>query len=303
MRRGSAWSLYHPNAALLYLAAVLALTMAAPQPVLAAMSLLAAGAYSLVVAGARRTLKMLAWQLPLLLLIALANPLFSAAGSTELLRIGPRAFYAEALAYGFTTGGMLVAVMLWFSNADAILNSDQVLMAGARVAPTVSLMVSMVLRLVPQFLRRGSQVSDAQRACSAARAAAAAAAPPAKLPRFLSRKAVEQDVAETGRQVSVLMSWGMEDSLETADTLEALAWGSGPRSSYQMRRFRLRDGLLVGAVALLAAASAAAAVWAVGSFSFYPALSGWVPAWAYLPYLLLLALPFALQLWEYLLWN
>ncbi|MGN0073088.1 MAG: energy-coupling factor transporter transmembrane protein EcfT [Coriobacteriales bacterium] len=298
---GSAWSLYHPNAVLAYLAAVLLLTMAAPHPVLAGMSLAAACAYSFVVAGARRTLRMLAWQLPLLLLIAAANPLFSAAGSTELLRIGPRAFYAEALAYGFTTGSMLVAVMLWFSNADKVLNSDQVLMAGARVAPTVSLMVSMVLRLVPQFLQRGGQISDAQRACSAAQAAAATSAPPSKLPRFLSRKAIEQDVSTAARQVSVLMSWGMEDSLETADSLEALGWGSGRRSSYQMRRFRRRDGILLAAIALLAAASAAAAAWALGSFSFYPTISGWVPAWAYLPYLLLLTLPFALHLWEYLL--
>ena len=151
----SAWELYHPTIPLLYIAGVLVLTMAAPHPVLAGMSLAADAAYSLLLCGPASTAKMLAWQLPLLLLIAAANPLFSAAGSTELFRIGPRAFYAEALAYGFTTGARLVAVLLWFSNANKMLNSDQVLMAGSRVAPVVSLMVSMVLRLVPQFLRRG----------------------------------------------------------------------------------------------------------------------------------------------------
>ena len=302
----SAWELYHPTIPLLYIAGVLVLTMAAPHPVLAGMSLAAAAAYSLLLCGPASTAKMLAWQLPLLLLIAAANPLFSAAGSTELFRIGPRAFYAEALAYGFTTGAMLVAVLLWFSNANKVLNSDQVLMAGSRVAPVVSLMVSMVLRLVPQFLRRGRQVADAQRACSAAHAACTAAAGGegnAELPRFLSRKAAQEDVAASARQVSVLMGWGMEDSLETADSLQALGWGSGPRSSYQTRRIRLRDGLLGAVLLALCAASAACAVWALRGFGFYPSLHGWVPAAAYLPFALLLALPFLLHLRERLLWR
>ena len=113
----------------------------------------------------------------------------------------------------------------------------------------------------------------------------------------------DEDVAASARQVSVLMGWGMEDSLETADSLQALGWGSGPRSSYQTRRIRLRDGLLGAVLLALCAASAACAVWALRGFGFYPSLHGWVPAAAYLPFALLLALPFLLHLRERLLWR
>lgn len=308
MRNASAWGLYHPLVPVAYLLAVLVFAMALRQPALVGMSLLAAIAYHFALAGPRSTLCMLAWQLPMLLIIAFANPLFSASGSTELLHIGPRVFYAESLLYGFTTGGMLVAVMVWFSCGNRILDSDQVLLLGARVMPLVSLMVSMTLKLVPQFVRRGHQVLDAQKACSAASVSAVKARDAeektSRWERFLDRDGSRSAVGGAARQASVLMGWGMEDSLETADAMRARAWGCGlKRSCYETRRFRAADAFLLAAVLLLAAASIACAVQLMGAFRFYPAVRGWGAWWLYVPYALLLLLPFLLELREWLRWR
>lgn len=61
-------------------AAILLLTMFSVQPVLVALSLTGALAFSALARGPRATLLGLRWQLPMLALVCLANPLFSASG-------------------------------------------------------------------------------------------------------------------------------------------------------------------------------------------------------------------------------
>ena len=100
--------------------------------------------------------------------------------------------------FGACMGAMLSCVLLWFSNASRALSSDKVMALFGNAAPTIGLMLSMAMRLVPQFMRRGAAVGDVQRACTSAGAAG---------PREGARSRL--------RLTSVLMGWDMEDSLDT----------------------------------------------------------------------------------------
>ena len=80
----AAFSMSHPAVPALYIVLTLGLTMFSMQPVLIALSLAGGLAYGFATRGAARTLGALRWQLPVILIIALVNPLFSASGSTEL---------------------------------------------------------------------------------------------------------------------------------------------------------------------------------------------------------------------------
>ena len=91
----AAFSMSHPAVPALYIVLTLGLTMFSMQPVLIALSLAGGLAYGFATRGAARTLGALRWQLPVILIVALLNPLFSASGSTELFRIGMRAVYLE----------------------------------------------------------------------------------------------------------------------------------------------------------------------------------------------------------------
>ena len=82
----AAFSMSHPAVPALYMVLTLGLTMFSMQPVLIALSLAGGLAYGFATRGAARTLGALRWQLPVILIIAVLNPLFSASGSTELLR-------------------------------------------------------------------------------------------------------------------------------------------------------------------------------------------------------------------------
>ena len=278
---------YHPAVAFVFLACAIVISMAALQPVFVALSFLGALACSVVCRGARATAGSFVWIVPLWLVVAIANPLFSASGSTEILRIGVRAVYVESLVYGACSGGMLASVFLWFSSYAACMNSANTMALFGNVLPIVSLMVSQVMRLVPQFVARGRGIAAAQDAVSAA-------APQTK----------RQQTAGRLRIVSVLMGWGMEDGIERSDAMRARGYDCGARrTTYKRYRFGRADVSVLAAIVVLAAVAGACAAAVCLRFSFYPTLSGWGAWWAYLPYALLMAVPSALRFKEWLLWR
>ena len=257
---------------------VVALSMLAVQPALVAVSLAGALAFSLLARGVAATVRGLAWQLPLLALVCLANPLFSASGSTLLLKLGPRSVYLESLAYGATMGALLVAVVLWFEGAAAVLSQDRLLALAPRHARALPLLAGMVAQLVPQLLRRSGDARASLAACTAAGA------------RPSARDALM-------RTSSLLLSWSLEESLERADSMRARGSESGrPRACHRPERLRSRDvAALCGIAALLALAAACA--WGLcARWRFYPRMGGLGPWWAYVPPALLAALPAAAEL-------
>lgn len=278
---------YHPAVPFAYLACALALTMACMHPVYIALSLAGALACSVVCRGGRATLLSLRWVVPLCLVVAIANPFFVASGSTELFRIGQRAIYAEAVLYGLCSGGMFAAVFLWFAFYSACLDSERTMMLFGRVLPVVTLMVSQVLRLVPQFVSRGRSIIAVQQAASAA-------APRTKREQTRSRM----------RVVNVLMGWGMEDTLERSDAMRARGYQCGAaRTTYQRFRFGAADACVLACIAVLALATALCAVVQLTGFSFYPTVQLAGSWWQFVPYALLMLVPALLTALDWWQWR
>ena len=245
----TAFDNFHPALALVYFAVALVLAMAAPHPTLLALSFVIAALYGVWLRGGRAVARSFAWQLPLLAVIVAVNPLFSSTGTTELFRIGTQAVHAEGYANAATMALLLLCVMQWFANADAVLGSDKVMGTLGGILPTISLMISMIMRLIPQFVRRGHAISNALSACTAARnpsttmvsgdvfAEEAESAPAAKEEHEAKRARHQKRHAEQNgankpaqrfsairfadhlRTVTTLMGWSMENSLETADSI------------------------------------------------------------------------------------
>lgn len=258
--------------------------MASMEPVSVVLALGTSLALSVRLRGMRATLKSALWQLPLIAIITLANPLFSASGQTELFRIGLRAVYAESLAYGACMGGMLVAMMLWFSNAAHILTSDKITALLGNRLPTLGLVISMTNRLVPQFVRRGNVITGARNATTAA--------------------AGQAPIQTALRTSTTLMAWSMEDSLETATSMKARGWNSQTkRTTYSLQRFRTADALALAAVLALGAIAAFSQFIVVGAFAFYPTLSGFAPWYLHVPEAVFLSIPLVLEAWEAFLWR
>ena len=284
MREGSgaepvgAFSMSHPAVPAVYIALTLGLTMFSMQPVLIALSLAGGLAYGLATRGAARTLGALRWQLPVILIIALVNPLFSASGSTELFRIGVRVVYLESMVYGLCMGGLFVASVLWFEAAASMLEYDKVLALLGNAAPVIALMISMCMRLIPQFLRRGRTVLAVQDAID------------------VPWRAPTDPVRLHLRASSVLMGWGMEDSLERADAMRSRGWGAATRrTTYTRYRLGRSDAAALVGLALFGVATAAVAWAATTQYSFYPQLSVPAPWLGYAVYAVWMVLPCVLH--------
>lgn len=304
---------YHPTVALVYCGVLLAFSMAVMHPVYLIATFVGLVAYNAVLRGAKSALSGMLWQAPLVLVLAIVNPLFVSAGSTELFRIGLHAVYFESLCYGLCQGLMLVDVLLAFSIAAHVVSSDKVLCVLGNATPTLALMISMTMRLVPQFVRRGKAIADTQKACTAAastRSACTASTPscdvdarPDANDASRSAKPRRAALANSLRLSTVLMSWGMEDSLETADAMRARGWGAATkRTTYQRYRFRKIDAFACAFIAVPTVAAAASAVAAYGEFKFYPRIAGFAPWFSYFPYALLVALPTILEVKERRTW-
>ena len=284
MREGSggepvaAFSMSHPAVPAFYMVLTLGLTMFSMQPVLIALSLAGGLAYGFATRGTVRTLGALRWQLPVILIIALVNPLFSASGSTELFRIGMRAVHLESLVYGLCMGGLFVASVLWFEAAASMLEYDKVLALLGNAAPVIALMISMCMRLIPQFLRRGRTVLAVQDAID------------------VPGRAPTDPVRSRLRASSVLMGWGMEDSLERADVMRSRGWGAVPRrTTYAQYWLGRRDIAALVGLALFGAVAVAVAWIATTQYSFYPQLSVPAPWPGYVVYAAWMALPCVLH--------
>lgn len=276
--------IFHPAVPAALFSAIIALAMFGISPGLAAISLGCAFAHACLTTGLAQALSKLKWQLPLLALICLINPLFSAMGSTLLARVGPFRIYAESVAYGAVMGALLVSVLMWIEAFANAVGQDELLSMGGSVLPRASLAVSMVARLVPQLMKRGAQT----------RRAYAANAPGAPL-----------DGARAGARVmSSLLSWSLEDSVERADSMRARGWGAGAkRSSYSPQPFRTRDGVALAAVVLLAACAAWGVYLVQTGWRFYPRMEGSASWLAYLPFALLCLSPSAYAVWSRLAWE
>lgn len=278
---------YHPAVAFTFLVCAAAFAMAAMQPVYVALSLAGSLACSACVRGARRTARQLPWLAATVCVVALANMLFANEGETVLFYLGPRAMRLEALWYGLCAGGMLAAVFTWMSSYAACMDSAATTALLGNVAPTISLMVSQVMRLVPQFARRGRLVEDV------------AAAVPAAAPRT-ARERVRGHL----RTVSVLVGWGLDDSLGRSDAMRARGYGCGcRRTTYRRYRLGRADVTLLALIALLVAVNIPLAAIAVGQYTFYPAPPRLIVWWGYLPYAVLMILPVVLTAREWLLWR
>ena len=154
---------YHPLINFTYFVIVIGLSMFYMHPVFLALSLIGSVSYSIYLKG-RKTVKVFLFgMLPVCLLAAAANPLFSHAGATMLFYLKDgNPVTLESIVYGLASGLMLAGVISWFSVFHEVMTSDKFMYLFGKVIPAFSLLLSMTLRFVPRFTEQIKRVAEAQ---------------------------------------------------------------------------------------------------------------------------------------------
>lgn len=268
----------HPAVLFLYFFGAAALAMCTTNPLFVAVSLLCGTGYRFFLAGGRSVLKSLLFSLPALLLIAGFNALSGGLGLTVLFYLGETPVTAESLCYGLCMGGMLLSVLQWFACYQAAAGGDKLLSLFGRFLPTLSLMLSMICRYIPDTFRMAGEIRTAQTALLGA-----------EPPGFRAR------LRRAARLSSVLVGWSLENALETARAMQAKGYAAGRRTRYDQERLSHGDAALFLLLLFLLLASGYAVLVPAAAFSFYPLLTSPTGGWWCLPYALFLLLPLFLE--------
>lgn len=220
-RQYTIFSTLHPAVLMVYFAGAMGCSMIISHPLFVGLSFGAA----LICAGffCGNVGKSFAGILPLMLLIVLANFLLNHRGVVILFQIGHRAYTAESLCFGISSALMLGSVFLWFRCYNVVITTEKFLYLFGRRFPGTSLLLSMILKLFPETKYKIRCIREGQRDFDGG----------GKLGKSM-------------RQISCLLDWSMEDSIETADSMRARGYGEGKRSSYLEYRLTMPDRLFLG---------------------------------------------------------
>lgn len=220
------FSNFHPTVNLLYFTLVIAFSMVITHPVAQIISLLCAIFYLLGVEGKKSFLFLLKFCLPMVLLTAFINPAFNHEGVTILLYFGSgNPLTLESLLYGVGAGIMLTVVLLWFSAFSRVMTTDKFIYLFGRVIPALSLVISMSLRFVPKFKKQAETVVEAQRCIG----------------RDISSGSLWQRFKTAVVIFSVMITWALENAIETADSMKSRGYGLRGRTAFSIYRIDDRD--------------------------------------------------------------
>ncbi|MBR4036892.1 MAG: hypothetical protein IKJ05_09250 [Oscillospiraceae bacterium] len=150
----------HPYCALAYFAGVILYSMVFMHPVTVAANVILSFAASISLGG-KEILASAKYTIFAGIVIAVVNPLFNPAGSTVLFTYFGRNYTYEALVYGIIMGGIFIISINWFGCMGRVITSDKFMYIFGGRLPTLCLILTMVIGLIPFFQKKLSEISSA----------------------------------------------------------------------------------------------------------------------------------------------
>lgn len=220
----------HPFSSFLFFASVFSVTIFFSHPVLLSASFLCAVFYNIKLFGRKAVKNLFRFVLPLIILIAVINFVFSHYGVTTLFEMqnGNR-FTLEALVYGLVFGIRTACVFLWLACFNEVISSDKFIFLFGRISPKTALVISMVLRFIPLFASRANEIEASRRGLGI----------DAKSGSFTAR------IKNSLHSISILVTWVLESAIDTASSMSARGYGLHGRKSYGGYIFTSRDAAIV----------------------------------------------------------
>ena len=292
MKNRDTFSGYHPFINFLYFGLVLVFSMTFTHPLCLGISLSCAVAYSIYLNGRKAIQFNLLYMLPIFIFSALINPAFSHEGRTILAYLpNGNPLTLESILYGISAAAMIVTVITWFSCYNAVITSDKFVFLFGRAIPSMSLILSMTLRFVPRFRAQIIVVSNAQKC----------------MMRDVSKGGVVEKVKNGITVLSIMVTWALENAIETADSMKSRGYGLHGRTAFSIYRFDKRDKMALIYLLLCGTFIIAGAFLGGLRWRYYPTMRGVtfgaLPLSIFLFYLALCIMPCMINIREDRKWR
>ena len=233
-----AFSKRHPMVNFLFFLGAIGFGMVIQHPAYLIAGFVWGTAYYLLLNG-RKGIKMLLALLPLFLFMTAINPLFNVYGKTLLFHVFGRPYTLEALLYGAAIAAVLVVMLIWFSCYNVVLTSDKFTSLFGNLIPAQSLLLVMVLRLIPNLMRKASQLTGARKSIGKG---------------IVENATTKEKISDGMTVLSALADWALEGGVVTGDSMRSRGYGCAKRTSFMIYRMTGIDGALLIIQCLLASA-------------------------------------------------
>lgn len=244
----------HPLLNFVYFAVVIGITMFSNHPAVLALSFITAWLYSVLLSGKKAMRFNILVLLPVILLTLILNTLNVHNGVTVLFYLNGNRITLEALVFGLVQGVMLSSVIIWFRCFTHVVTEDKFIYIFGRFSPAIALTVSMIIRFIPLLKNRFKEVRAAQRCMG----------------RKNNSKNLIRKIRQLGKEVSILIAWSLEASIESADSMEARGYGLRGRTSFHLFRMTGKEKYLLALILLSGAVCITACAMNYTNIYYYP---------------------------------
>ena len=284
--------LMHPVVTASYYTIVIGILMFSNSPLFLISAIAMGMCYDMLLKGRRSLRNNLFIILFMSFLTVLINALFTHNGSTVLFYLGNNRVTLEAACYGLAMALMLSGVVIWFSSFNVVMTSEKLIYIFGRFAPVLGLTLSMIFRFVPLLRTRFELIGEGQKALYAG-----------------DEKGFIGKIRQFGKEVSILVSWSLESSIESADSMAARGYGLKGRTSYNLFKIRTADIITLLLSMLLGGVTITSYAAGVNKLYYYPVIRvvesspKWLELAGYVSFIALLAMPLAIDLIGELRWK
>ena len=282
-----AFSKCHPAVNFLFFVGAIGLTVAIQHPAFLLAGILTGGIYYLLLNG-KKGWKTILSLLPMFIILTTINPLLNNLGATPLFYLWGRPYTLEALLYGAALASMLVIMMLWFGCYNKVLTSDKFTSLFGSLIPSISLLLVMILRMIPNFIRKTQGIIGARKSIGKGAGEAAT---------------TKEKLSDGMTVLGALTGWALEGSVITGDSMRARGYGCAKRTSFMIYRMKAHDWILVVIMTALLALTITALCLGQSTATFVPSIEIAPPSWGLAAYTGYLLIPTALHIKEAIQWH
>ena len=220
------FSCFHPVINFIYFILVLFFSMTVTHPAFQIISLVCSIVCTVNICGKKGFFFFLKYSFFMILLTAIINPAFSHAGCTIITYLpSGNPLTLESILYGISSGCMLGTVLTWFCCFNSVFTSDKFVYLFGKVVPSLSLLLSMILRFIPKFKSQMKKVNNAQKSINNEE----------KNTSLFTR------LKSAVKVFSITVTWSLENAVDTADSMKSRGYGLKGRTSFSLYRWEERD--------------------------------------------------------------
>ncbi|MED4731064.1 energy-coupling factor transporter transmembrane component T [Aneurinibacillus migulanus] len=281
----------HPVPCMIYYAGVILFSMLLFHPVFLLTAVVVIVMLNLLHNSGNQLRRLLPFYLLMGGSVALLNPLFSHRGRYILFYFLDQPITLEAIIYGVTMMLSLLTILLTFVSYHHVITTDKFMYVFSVIAPKVALLILMTMRFVPLFRRRLYQITMIQKMKGIS----------------VGRGTLRQRMRHGMVLLRVLLTWSLEEALQTADSMKGRGYGITRRSMYVIYRMERRDWFILSAMVLAELICIIGWAYGYGVLQIYPHLEAMALTWderaVYGVFCVFLLTPVFLEVRERVVWQ